>query len=213
MRKIYLLFLAILFTGLLAAQPLLAQTKTNSIYLELGGPGGIYSLNYDIRFQNSIEGWGARIGVSYFALDGESLFTIPVQINYLMGKDGNYFELGAGVTYGYRDDDYPHAGCSCVIPQDAFNHHVFYGSITIGYRYQPPNGGFLFRIGLSPLFNKETFQLFYPYLSAGFSFWCFLSAVFLKMINLWLDRFKALLLKQIQVFNFVIFLSILSSDV
>jgi len=43
------------------------------------------------------------------------------------------------------------------------------GTATIGYRYQQNDGGFLFRIGFTPLFGSGGFQ---PWggLSLGFSF-------------------------------------------
>ena len=58
-----------------------------------------------MRFSQNEDGFGGRIGVGGFSLsDGfgsrASIFTIPVGLNYLLGKDGkNYFEIGAGFTY------------------------------------------------------------------------------------------------------------------
>ena len=43
------------------------------------------------------------------------------------------------------------------------------GTATIGYRYQPSNGGFLFRIGFTPFFAEDGFAASGG-ISLGFSF-------------------------------------------
>jgi hypothetical protein len=60
MKKI--LITLILFCFVLSVN---AQDKlpTQSVYLELGGAGLIYSFNYDFRFDNQrMDGWGMRVG-------------------------------------------------------------------------------------------------------------------------------------------------------
>lgn len=78
-----------------------AQTSAKQIFVELGGPG-IASLNYDMRLMKKEDGIGFRVGVggySYkidlgFGSYRTSLFTLPVALNYLLGKDQrNYFEI------------------------------------------------------------------------------------------------------------------------
>ena len=72
--------------------------RAQTIFVELGGPGFI-SANYDFRFNETRNAWGMRAGLGYFSIEDESMFTIPIQINYLLGKEGNYFEIGGGASF------------------------------------------------------------------------------------------------------------------
>ena len=93
-------------------------------------------------------------------------------LNYLMGKDGNYFEIGLGAAYAYYQENTDiGTGCGCGTSEDLFSGEgsQLIGTVTIGYRWQPTDGGFMFRVGLSPAFNKEEFIPFWPYLSLGYT--------------------------------------------
>jgi hypothetical protein len=46
---------------------------------------------------------------------------------------------------------------------------VFLGHTVIGYRLQPPDGGFMLRTGLSPVFGKGV-VLPWPYIALGGTF-------------------------------------------
>src|SRR5438445_530870 len=93
-----------------AATPAFAQDRnaTNSIFLEGGGPGLAYSLNYERIFEND---FGLRVGFSYLSVSGTassgtstangtiSMWTVPVLANYLGINWGNHsLELGGGAT-------------------------------------------------------------------------------------------------------------------
>ncbi len=111
--------LSVLILAGLAAK---AQTETNSdkvpgrtaFYVELGGPGILFSANIDSRFNNSNLGLGFRAGLGFVTADEElidrngntyweprSVVTVPVQINYVFGKttSPHTFEVGGGATY------------------------------------------------------------------------------------------------------------------
>src|SRR5690606_26814841 len=121
--------------------------RKQGVFFELFGTGLTYSFNYDTRFQNRPDGLGGRVGVSYYAIDGNSLFTLPVSLNYLLGKNGHYFEVGAGATFisGTVDDE----GEIFFIESDKAK--TVTGNLIFGYRKQPLDGGFLFRAGFAPL--------------------------------------------------------------
>jgi hypothetical protein len=152
----------------------------NAIYLDLGGPGLIYSLNYD---REIIPDLSARIGISYLSMgasatDGSgnntsaefSYLAIPITASYLgIGSENNMFEVGGGpVIMNFSgsgliesDDEDVSAG----------------GSVTTvaltglaGYRHQPADGGFVFRIGLSPMMTFGAGFLPWAYLSLGAAF-------------------------------------------
>ena len=158
-----------------------ANKKARSVYFEALGPGAAYSFNYDTRFKNRQDGLGGRAGISYFASSEDKLFTVPIVINYLLGKEGKYFEVGAGATFynlnsdGYADffgrKDYFYLNPDGTYPAAVRSTETgVYGSLNFGYRYQPVNGGFSFRGGFSPIFSSHEFIPYWPYLSFGYSF-------------------------------------------
>jgi hypothetical protein len=120
----------------------------NAVYVELIGNGLLYSVNYDRMLTDHLS---ARVGASYLGArtdtESASLATFPVMINYLTGARSNHhFEAGAGVTLltaSAEDlDDFEEAGFDGIA-----------GTATLGYRYQRPQGGFVFRSGLTPFFG------------------------------------------------------------
>ena len=73
----------------------------SSFFAELGGPGILFSANYDTRFKQSRLGFGGRIGIGfvsaydeyydpttglYYGGDEETAITFPAQLNYIFGK-------------------------------------------------------------------------------------------------------------------------------
>lgn len=137
-----------------------------AVYAQIGGPG-LASANFDMRFSKKEDGFGGRVGVGGFSLaDGygtrASIFTIPVGVNYLLGKDGkNYFELGAGFTYigGSSKDDF-----------SSDNFSSSFGNLTIGYRLAPAKGGFLFKAEITPVFGNGFFIPYYGGIGFGYKF-------------------------------------------
>src|SRR3989442_8781400 len=145
-----------------AATPALAEqdrNATNSIFLEGGGPGLAYSLNYERIFEND---FGLRVGFSYLSVSGTasagtstangtiSMWTVPVLANYLGVNWGNHsLELGGGATV---------VGLNGAGSMGAFaasgSGTLVLGTAIFGYRRQPPGGGFQFRIGLEALVGK-----------------------------------------------------------
>jgi hypothetical protein len=142
-----------------AATPALAdqeRSATNSIFLEGGGPGLAYSLNYERIFEND---FGLRVGFSYLSVSGVgpsttngsvSMWTVPVLANYLGINWGNHsLELGGGATV---------VGLSGPGSIGAFagsgSGTMVLGTAIFGYRRQPPSGGLQFRIGLEALVGK-----------------------------------------------------------
>ncbi len=142
-----------------------AQTAAKCAYVELGGPG-LASINYDTRFSKTEGGLGGRIGIGGFSIrDAGTVVTVPVGLNYLLGKDGkNYFEIGAGYSY-------VHASTSGdVVFGDGGNSSASFGHLSFGYRLQPANGGFTFRAAVVPIFGSGFFIPYYAGLSFGYKF-------------------------------------------
>ena len=144
MKKI----IVILFVSLALLNVTYGQTAAKAAYVEIGGPG-LLSANFDMRFTNKENGIGFRVGVGAFSISGISVFTVPLGLNYLIGKSKkNYFEVGAGFTY--LDISAKHKGTSK-------NFTSSFGNITLGYRYAPAKGGFFFKAELTPIFGDGFF--------------------------------------------------------
>jgi len=141
------------------------------------GPGILYSINYDRNFGD----FAGRIGFSYIGLSASSSsssggaeahtswITVPLTVSYLgIGSKKNMLELGAGVTVVNVG-----AGASTFATKDAKSESasetLLFGDLIIGYRLQPPDGGFTLRTGLSPVFGHGVF-LPLPYLALGGTF-------------------------------------------
>lgn len=157
----------------------LFNRRGKSIFFEAGGPGVVYSFNYDVRFNNRQNGLGMRIGLNYYVFSKKRLAAVPVMVNYLAGKKGHYLEIGAGITYYHAYEDYPiffHSDNSESNPYPVGYDSKFHwangviGNFNIGYRYQPLKGGLTLRIGGGPLATTKKQYPFWPYASVGYSF-------------------------------------------
>jgi hypothetical protein len=125
------------------------EIKAQSVFLEVGGPGLAISGNYDTRFAKQRNGWGYRIGAGYFGSGGNTVFTIPFQINYLYGEHSSLIELGAGTTFLNSTGD--NKGSYWEFDKIT----GFIATATIGYRYQPAGSGLTFRIAFVPILYDE----------------------------------------------------------
>lgn len=131
-------------------------TARNAIYAELGGNGLLYTLNYDRRIRNHVTG---RAGLMFISLSGTdedgsrveaTVAFVPLMVNRLIGSGAGRFELGIGPVFGFaggeiddvEDEDVEFTGLGLAAV-----------SSTIGYRYQPLDGGLVFRAGLTPFYS------------------------------------------------------------
>nr|WP_294897404.1 hypothetical protein [uncultured Pedobacter sp.] len=140
--------------------------RAQNIYVELGAQGLLFTANYDTRFSNKRNGIGGRIGVGALNVDGLTVVTAPISLNYLLGEGKNFFEIGLGATFinGNSSSDFFDNGggnnsASTVI-----------GTMAFMYRLQPVNSGFSFRGGFTPIFNSDGFVPYYAGISLGYTF-------------------------------------------
>lgn len=141
------------------------QTHPNSIYLEALGNGILYSVNYDRLFTENV---GGRIGIMYLSsfdiifTSEENVLLVPIMVNYFTGNK-HKLELGAGIVYAHADN----IGIFGIGSGEGGSGIA--STATIGYRYQNPNGGFLFRVGFTPFLGKDGFEASGG-ISLGYSF-------------------------------------------
>lgn len=131
-----------------------SSAPRNATYFEVGGPGILYSLNYE-RF--ILPQFSVRAGVSLFGLhenttgDTLGVFAVPITGQYLVGKGSHHLELGMGILTGVMWSD-----LNSYQKTESFG--LIAATATIGYRYQPPRQGFLFRVALTPLYGGSRFE-------------------------------------------------------
>ena len=151
-----------------ASQRLAAQAPANNAaYVELLGSGGVASLNYERRIGavRARVGYGGWTTSDLFGAGKEEFTTIPITLSHLRGSGRHHLEAGGGVTFGTRTFT------------SSFGEPATRSSFTtltgiLGYRYQKPGGGFLFRAVFTPFFGLSPEDDGYPndsYPSSGFT--------------------------------------------
>jgi hypothetical protein len=150
----FLLFAGSFFiTAAVSAQGQEREGKTSAnasqVYLEVGGAGVVYSLNYDGRFGKIENGFGFRLGIGGASYGGDGYIAIPAQVNYLLGSKGQYLELGAGISYVSITDIFDSGDKASQV----------LGAFTIGFRKQPfGKKGLTWRIAFTPFIGDGFIQ-------------------------------------------------------
>lgn len=125
----------------------------NSLHIELGGSGGYYSINYERNIINhkSLKTSG-QLGFSYFPGSWSDMW-LPVGINEQFSFNIHHIELGIGFVF-VRE---------ATIENYDIESKFWTYSLTgrVGYRYQKPDGRFIWRIGFTPILQRERIGLYY----------------------------------------------------
>ena len=152
----------------------------NAIYLDLAGPGLFYSINYDRVIVDDVS---ARIGFSYLSIGASadsgsgstasaefSYIAIPITVSYLgLGSESNMFEVGGGgVILNVKGSGIVESSEASTDVNGSFT--TLGLTALAGYRHQPPDGGFVFRIGASPVKPLGAPLLPWGYMSLGAAF-------------------------------------------
>lgn len=182
MRKHALLFSTLLFISIFS----FAQTdskenqkSTKEIYSELGGPGVMFSINYDSRFKpGQRTGLGFRAGLGFTLYDQDSrivtpqgtyyeyktktLYTFPLALNYVLAKPNspNMLEVGVGATVFSQK--------ASILNYNGYKEGRFLGHLSFVYRRQPIEGGFSWRVGFTPIINPD--GDIFPFAALGFGY-------------------------------------------
>ena len=154
------------------------RTAKNAIYVEGLGTGFFYSLNYERVFGE----FAPRIGFGYMSVSASapsasgtgmdsahtSFVSIPMSVSYLgIGSLNHMFEVGAGATIAMVGE-----GATAINVSASGSTTMVLGTVTAGYRYQPADGGFLFRGGLNAIIggSGDWPVLPWPYIALGGTF-------------------------------------------
>lgn len=145
---------AIVVLSLFAAAVTSAQSR-NVAYFELAGNGIVPTVNYERQFRERLF---ARAGLGFVhssssSGDEDTTLVIPLMVNYLTHPAGNHhLELGGGVTFitGDAQELYDDIG-----DDDDESISNLAGTATLGYRFQRPARGFVFKAGVTPVFTSD----------------------------------------------------------
>ncbi len=143
------------------------RTAFNSLFLELLGPGDLFSVNYD-RVLGDV--FSLRVGFSFINTSASSAYLstassmrVPLMVSFLgVGGLSHMFEIGLGPVFQISSHSV-----------NSYGFRESKGSVSvgaagiIGYRYSEYDGGFFFRVGLSPTVADGGFSPLWPYLSLG----------------------------------------------
>ena len=132
----------------------------NTIYVEVGGLGYYYTINYEATLQSiSRRTLNMRLGAGFIS-DVEkntkaTKISLPILLNLGFGET-NQLEIGAGITYRIFIENE-------IIP-----------SASIGFRHQKSLGGFMYRIAFTPTIETDdsNYEIirFWGGISVGFAF-------------------------------------------
>lgn len=150
----------------------LPEAKT-TIYVELLGNGFLYSINAErlVKQLSDNATLGVRIGIggtkpindrAFIFNDDDVLldkFVIPLEVFVLAGKRNSKFDFGVGIGPGTN-------------PTDSFTTSFTLDWFTnIGYRFQKPDGGFVFKTALLVQdFNIYGLGGISPFVKLGFGY-------------------------------------------
>ena len=192
-KKITWLSGCLLLAGTLTTSAQETTQHDKSVYFELLGPSLITGINYDARFKkNSPWGYRAGLGFGYsksnwFFGDAQSTraYSIPLEVNYLLGRKKSKLELGVGINVGLYNDHYrityieptgdlanPYTWKTIA---DSENKVSSFGFLNVGYRHTSTRG-FQFRIGLTGALTLDKSRqsahtvMAAPYISFGKAF-------------------------------------------
>jgi hypothetical protein len=150
--------------------PVNNEFSKNTFYLELASKGSIYSVNFDHIFRR-----GDKLSYSYrigFSIEKNGI-SFPVGINMITGKKSHHAEFG--LTLIPYIEQY-----KTFLSGNNVSDKYLYIIPSVGYRFQPHNGGFFLKAGVSPLifldppsdnfWKMDPRLFFYGNAGVGFSF-------------------------------------------
>lgn len=193
MKKYMMTFLLVCSTTTAAVRAQGNETSVrersrNAVYLEVLGNAQWYSVNYDRILGES---WALRIGASFVPYSVEnnngngryrmSDITVPLTLSYLLnfGRSAHNIEIGVGASPRWTIVSFEGAlSDRAAYPAYTRNVLTTFGSAIIGYRFQPLESGFMFRLALTPSIEVVPGvtpplappQILYGGLSIGYTF-------------------------------------------
>ncbi len=179
MQRIQSSIILLLIPGLLFAQhrrnP--QSFRKNTVYIEILGNAGTYSLNYDrLLYQSKGYKLACRLGFSFFPKKTYNIQSFPLELSVLFSAYGShYIEIGSGLSYikGLETKDV----ITDVTGSRKYVSESLYVPFRLGYRFQQQRGRLFLKAGVIPMvgiyeFEKEFSEKSHVWLGGaiGYSF-------------------------------------------
>jgi len=141
------------------------ESPTIGFYSEMGGIGlSLWSIHLEytvFRFNHNPTSLGLSHSIrasAGYSIDG---YRLPLSVKYILLESSHHIETGLAVTFPLKYQSV----------NDAFPNNTAVGMFTLGYRYEPQDGGGQFRVYYSPWFDLTTGTVHsWAGLSLGFAF-------------------------------------------
>jgi hypothetical protein len=145
------------------AQHLTRRRAPNAVFLELFGNGGLWSVNYDRKLNETFSVRGGYTNWSSIELGDQPTKNYRfylAMLNALFRNAPHRLELGVGVRVGSYD-----------FPEFASPKRYAVSKLTstVGYRYQPRTPGWIFRLGMIPEYTLHGYAEKNVFFSIGVS--------------------------------------------
>ena len=130
-----------------------AAPAKHAAYLELGGSGIIYTANYERRLGQHVAVSAGLGGLGLREPATQTSFGWAIQpwrVHGLLGSRGHHLEASLGFAWGLMRGDVNEPGR----PR---NFWLVHGTSSLGYRFQPDDGGFVFRAAVTPFYGGGRF--------------------------------------------------------
>lgn len=186
-----LLLVLLVLSSTTYAQEKSDTSRNKTIFAELAGSGlAVISANFDIRFNKGrSDGLGMRVGIGggsirssdYIIVDSSTkteIFSIPLEVNYIIGENRFAFEMGCSLTYASITDDY-RSQLFGMVTNTHESENVLVTYVPVGIRLKPlQKNGFVLKLNVGPVFNYSAPNLFseenveiWGGLAVGYSFY------------------------------------------
>lgn len=167
----WLMMLIVIFAVPAHSQEKNDITRSQSLFVEFGGSGvAALTGNYDFRFfKGRSDGLGMRIGIGGESSNSKpwfgageiktNLFTVPLEINYIYGKNRFSFEIGYSLTFisETKSSSLQYSGYNKTDEHGSF----FVSYVPLGFRLKPKTDGFMLKFNLGPLINYSAPNVFH----------------------------------------------------
>ena len=146
----------------------------NALYVELGGNGAGYTLNYERRVHDLA---AIRVGAMFWQVSASvssgsaeasassSMIMVPVMASFLgLGSANHKLEISGGAALTRFSGN-----VSTGFGDVSGTGMTAFATGAVGYRYAPRDGGFVFRAAYTPIASKD-FIFHWGGVSFGYSF-------------------------------------------
>lgn len=150
--------------------------------------GAVY-LSQEILIFDSIKGkltdWGCDLDLAQKQAkqiigSGEikdKMFSVPVEINYILGKRNFSFEIGYGITWIHIDEESSFKFLNDYYTNESGIGNYFVSYLPLGFRVMPKIKGFMLKFNIGPVFNYSSPNMWsennvdiYAGIAVGYSF-------------------------------------------